>query len=1271
LQGVVALLRDLVADLTKAQAPDVAQGLLSVQQAQLDNVHEQLQAVIEEREGAEGQYLALAERSNDAIAVVQDGLIVYANERMQEMSGYSPQALNSKRFGECIHNLDRDMVLTRSAEQMSIGEFPSAYAFRLTDRLGWTRWVETTSFVVDWNGRSAVAHLLQDVSGQTRTLELLSETERRYRSLFEGAPLGLYRTAPDGRLLDANPALLHLLGWDSPEASSSGVSTTARSLSGVYVDPEDLERWQRLMQSEGTLDDFETRWQRADGAVIWVLETARCIRDEMGNLLYYEGSVRDVTERALAESQVRRLLEAEREKRLIADLLRQSAVILSSTLEVEDVLSLILDQLAEVLHYDSASVQRLREDKLEILACRGFADPSLVNGVIFPLEPKFPNYRVATDCLPMTCEDVTEQYPHFREEATAYSSGNIRSWLGLPLMVQDKFIGMISLERAEVDPFTGEEIGLATTFASQAALALQNAAMFEEMEERRIHLEAVLRSAPNAVVVLDPQHHIVEWNEGAEELFGWSVEEARGIDLDELITRPDDRVDATALTQAALAGHDVPSLEATRYRKDGSPVDVRLAGSPIKVGEGLRGVVAVYTDITERKRAEQQLRQRFQFESLLSDLSATYINLPADEVEERVDDSLLMLGRIAGVDHCMLCQFSEDQSSLRFTNMWSGTHPEDCATVVGVELSDVMPWFTSKMRNGEGIVFSSVDELPQEAAEEAEHFRSIGIDAGVLVPLKVGGIVVGGLGVAMSGRRDAWSVHMVQRLRIAGEMLGSAMARSRAEEALRSSEARYRLMAENATDMISRHSTKGMYRYASPASRDLLGYDPDELIGHSVFEFVHPDDLKVQMAEFPKLKHMPQDFTNEYRMRRKDGMYIWVETVARAVRDAGSDWVREFIAVTRDVTDRKEAEEQNRTLTEAAGEAIVVAQEGMLRFANPQTERLTGYDHDELLEISYLDWVHPDDQAMVLDHHGKRVGGDGNSGVYTFRILDKNGSIKWAEVNAVRIQWDGRSASLSFLTDVTDRKEAAERLASQAKELARSNAELQQFAYVASHDLQEPLRKIRAFGGRLSDQYDGTFDERGQQYLERMLDAAARGQSMINDLLTYSRVTTQGREFETVDINQLVSEVFDMLEARIEQSGGKVVAGPLPTIEADPSQMYQLFQNLVSNALKFHLPDKPPQVRVTAGEPQDGMVSIEVSDNGIGFEEQYLDRIFQPFQRLHSRAEYEGSGIGLAICRKIAERHGGSIIGRGNPGEGATFVVTLPTTHSRGGNGVD
>ena len=241
-------------------------------------------------------------------------------------------------------------------------------------------------------------------------------------------------------------------------------------------------------------------------------------------------------------------------------------------------------------------------------------------------------------------------------------------------------------------------------------------------------------------------------------------------------------------------------------------------------------------------------------------------------------------------------------------------------------------------------------------------------------------------------------------------------------------------------------------------------------------------------------------------------------------------------------------------------------------------------------------------------------------------------------------------------------------------ELERSNRELQDFAFVASHDLQEPLRKIQAFGDRLRTKHGSQLNDEASDYLQRMQGAAGRMHTLINDLLTFSRVTTKAQPFASTDLNEVARGVLNDLEVRLQETDGTVEIGELPSIDADALQMRQLLQNLIGNAIKFHRPGVPPIIKIDgtispdAGDDEPNgkkTLALTVEDNGIGFDEKYLDRIFTPFQRLHGRTEYPGTGIGLAVCRKIVERHGGTLTAQSTPGEGSIFIAILPVNQEK------
>jgi light-regulated signal transduction histidine kinase (bacteriophytochrome) len=244
-----------------------------------------------------------------------------------------------------------------------------------------------------------------------------------------------------------------------------------------------------------------------------------------------------------------------------------------------------------------------------------------------------------------------------------------------------------------------------------------------------------------------------------------------------------------------------------------------------------------------------------------------------------------------------------------------------------------------------------------------------------------------------------------------------------------------------------------------------------------------------------------------------------------------------------------------------------------------------------------------------------------------------------------------------------------EKLHAFAAALEQHNRDLQDFVYITAHDLQEPLNLIQAFGERLHTRYGDTLSDHGRRYLKRIDNTAARMKNLIQGLLMYSRVTGEAQSFTTVDLTTVIREVLADLEVRIEQTGARIELGKLPALTADPLQMRQLFQNLLGNALKFRHKNRQPVIKISAANQApapkaDGLdyCRIRVEDNGIGFEKKYQHRIFSIFQRLHNRTQYEGTGIGLTICKMIVERHDGSIHAEGQPGRGATFIISLPVS---------
>ena len=522
-----------------------------------------------------------------------------------------------------------------------------------------------------------------------------------------------------------------------------------------------------------------------------------------------------------------------------------------------------------------------------------------------------------------------------------------------------------------------------------------------------------------------------------------------------------------------------------------------------------------------------------------------------------------------------------------------------------------------------------------------------------------------------------------QALRQQVAALEEALAEAgRARDAGRTSEDRFRALFDMSRDGIVFVDLDGHIEEMNQAYLDLVGYGRDEITTHT-YQDLTPEKWRAIEAEIIETQVMQRGFSDEYEKEyvRKDGSTAPISLRTILVRDLEGRPIR-FMGIVRDIAELKEKEEalkasekRYRGLFDLSHDGVVfVGLNGPVEEANPAYLDMLGYELDELVGVTYQQLTPPRWAAMEADIVAEQLLSRGYTDEYEKEYIRKGGSVFPVAVRAILVR-DETGAPvriMGIVRDITEQKQAKEALERHARDLARSNEELEQFAYVASHDLQEPLRKIRAFGALLADEKRESLDDEGQQYIDFMTDAAARMQTLVSDLLALSRVTTAAHPFEDLSLAEVFDTVLSDLSVALQEADGQVDVAATPTIEADRTQMEQLFRNLIGNALKFRRPGVPPQVTVEVAaqaQPIDAVPgpahAIVVTDNGIGFESSQGSKLFQPFKRLHARHQYEGAGIGLAICEKIVLRHHGRITASGTPGAGATFTVTLPRRQPR------
>jgi PAS domain S-box-containing protein len=416
----------------------------------------------------------------------------------------------------------------------------------------------------------------------------------------------------------------------------------------------------------------------------------------------------------------------------------------------------------------------------------------------------------------------------------------------------------------------------------------------------------------------------------------------------------------------------------------------------------------------------------------------------------------------------------------------------------------------------------------------------------------------------------------------------------------------------------------------------------------------------------------PPDLSGPAEIRDLTRVFIEAE---KTLRDSENNLKRQLLELKRTEEALRESEERHRSIFENSMDGILLSYPyGRILAANPEACRMHGYTEEEMCRVGRDGITDKNDPRLQ-----KLVEGRARTGRYRGEVthIRRDGTRFPCETSTVLFKdKNGLESSVVIIRDVTERRLAEEaqrrakdelelRVRERTAELERSNKELQDFVFIASHDLKEPLRKIQVFGDLVVTYSGASIDQKGLDHLCRIHDAAERMQRLLESLLAYSRVTTSAKPFSRADLVEAARNAVSNLEILLKQTGGLVEIGDLPILLGDSAQLVQLFQNLLGNALKFHRKGEKPRVGIHSrffenGGSKAGEYEIYVDDNGIGFDEKYLDKIFVPFQRLHGRDEYDGVGMGLAICRKIVERHGGVISAKSTPGKGSTFIVRLP-----------
>ncbi len=1234
----------------------------------------------EELEQSEKKYRLLTDKASDTVWLMDlTGKSTFVSPAIEKFTGYTiDEYLNQTiddRFTpasalKAKNKLSEELKKYGVRKKMCKDYFISMILdYRCKDGSVKTGEILITPYFNEKNELSGLHGVTRDITERMKAEEKLFEREVQYRTLFENAQVGIYCTTPDGDILTANPALVKMLGYPSLD------ELIKRNLEKEGFEPDYQRKdFKELMERKGEITGFEAKWKRFNGTVIFVNENAKAIRGENGQIMYYEGTVEDITERKLAEE---KLSDSEARYRLLIESSSEGILI--------------------------AQDNHLKFVNPRILEKTGYTEKELL--AIPFIEFIHPDFR----------ELIINNYKKRMRDEQVDTNTRIK------IINKDKSTGWVQLNGVKIE-WEGKPAVM--NFCSDiSGLKKQE----EEIKASELRYRTLIEQAQDAIFISKPDGIYADVNTSGCKLLGYSREEFLNLTVLDLIFKED--LEKNPVRFDDMRAGKTIHYERRMKRKDGTALEVEVTGKKLTDGRNL----IFLRDITERRHFEEnllasELRYRRLFEAAkdgilildaatgaINDVNPFLMELIGYSKNHFIGKQLWEIGLFKDIlaNKSAFLKLQEE-GYIRYDNLQLKTndgHPiyvEFVSNVYHVNGNKVVQCNIrniTERKHAEDALQESEDKF-RDLVENISDLicthdiegriisvnpaamKLLGYDQGTLLNMKIQDILVPEIknqypGYIASILKEGYANGFMKVRTAAGveriwEFSNSLRSigvetpivrgfakditeRKQVEEALRNASSYNRRLIEASIDPLVTIGQDGKITDVNSSTEQVTGCNRDELIGTDFSDyFTEPDQAKAGYQQV-FINGSVHDYP--LSIRHTSGKITDVLYNATVYKNEDGK-IQGVFAAAHDITKRKQAlealelsESRYKTLFEKASDGILIINDkGKILNLNESFAKMHGYTVDEMLSMNLRELDTPE-MAKILPQRMDIVMAGKTLNTETDHI-HKDGHIVSFSISSSLIKVGNQSYIQAFHTDISERKKAELLIKEKVLELESANKDLEQFAHIASHDLQEPLRMISSYTQLLEREYKDKLAPDANEYIHFVVDGASRMKKLIQDLLDFSRIGTRERELEQVDTSITLRKVIANLQLLIDDNTAVITHDNLPVLKADESQLLRLFQNLIENAIKFRKKTELPKIHISC-KKKNNMYEFSVSDNGIGIDMKYHDRVFIIFQRLHSAKEYPGTGIGLSINKRIVERHGGKIWFESKENKGTTFYFTI------------